>query len=69
MTSFRTGTAAVIFMFDPRKLSTWHYVKREVPKVPKNIFVLVLVPPLSPHASEIHYNPCFYDRRTSVIRA
>ncbi len=37
------GAAAVIFLFDPRKLSGWHYIKRELPKVPKNIDVLVLV--------------------------
>eukprot|EP01113_Clastostelium_recurvatum_P031675 TRINITY_DN397_c0_g1_i4.p1 TRINITY_DN397_c0_g1~~TRINITY_DN397_c0_g1_i4.p1 ORF type:complete len:1035 (+),score=369.72 TRINITY_DN397_c0_g1_i4:49-3153(+) len=36
------GTHGVIIMMDPTKKWTWDYVQREVPKIPPNIYVLVI---------------------------
>ena len=37
------GTHAVIFMVDPTKKWTFDYVRREMPKVPPNVWVLIVV--------------------------
>jgi hypothetical protein len=34
---------AVLFLMDPRKKWTFDYIERELPNVPKNTFVLILV--------------------------
>ena len=39
---FLQGAHGVIFLFDVTKLWTFEYIQRELPKVPKNIPVLVL---------------------------
>lgn len=47
------GASAVVFLFDPRKTHTWSYVKRELPKVPKDISILVIVRIRCAHLSEV----------------
>jgi hypothetical protein len=37
------GAHAVIFMVDPTKKWTFDYVKREMPKIPSNVRVLIIV--------------------------
>jgi hypothetical protein len=37
------GTHCVIFLFDPKKEWTFTYIEREIEKVPKNVYILIVV--------------------------
>lgn len=36
------GTNAVIFTMDPTKKWTWDYIKTELPKIPEEMFILIV---------------------------
>lgn len=52
------GTHCVIFLFDPKKEWTFTYIEREIEKVPKNVYILIVVrnDRQFPQFVVVHYN-------------
>jgi hypothetical protein len=46
---FAAGTNAVILLVDSSRRATFEYAQRELALIPKDIDVLLLVPPPAPH--------------------